>query len=74
MPRSVLSAYMMSANSSSNGAGTGRGPSRGGSGSGDTATRMSVITKAAWDLRVTKCEVAKGDLNEVDKRLRGIVG
>lgn len=26
---------------------------------------MSVITAAAWDVRVTKCEVAKGDLNQV---------
>lgn len=47
---------------SSNGAGT-----RVSSGPGSETTQhvARVITSAAWDLRVKRCEVAKGDLNEV---------
>lgn len=42
--------------------GTSRG---GGGGRGGSHHVARVITSAAWDLRLKRCEVAKGDLNEV---------
>lgn len=51
---SVFCAVEMSSN------GTSRGGGRGG-----PHQVARVITSAAWDLRLKRCEVAKGDLNEV---------
>lgn len=41
------------------------GTSNRGGGRGGAQQVARVITSAAWDLRLKRCEVAKGDLNEV---------
>lgn len=57
----------MSVNSNANGAAMRGAAARRGGGEGTQIS--SVITSAAWDVRVTRCDVAKADLNEV--RIRG---
>ncbi len=50
---------------SSNGAGRGGSSSAAGAARRGEPQVARVITSAAWDLRLKRCEVAKGDLNEV---------